>query len=178
MDLARLELGLLVAVMLPRTFPGMNTNQLIGLMFTVLYGAYAIFPAVHGWRSWVLWALTILVGIGRVTFRGPRQSVNLGAEGDGPLRLRQIHTQSSELLSTVVRFARSGSLLLTSGFILLFSSLVFSFFRQACRRRCAGTRRGRRRFCGVVGSLGSLVLRARVGRPTRSAVRTNVVCGE
>jgi len=128
MDLARLELGLLVAVMLPRTFPGMNKNQLIGVMFTPLYAAYAIFPAVQGWKTWTLWALTILAGIGRTLFRGPRQSVDLGAESDGPLRLREVHTQLSELQSIVVRFARSGNFLLAAGFILLFLASFLFFF--------------------------------------------------
>lgn len=130
MDLARLELGLLVAVMLPRTFPGMNKNHLASLIFTTLYSAYAVFPAVHGWRSWTLWSLTILIGIGRTLFRGPRQSADIGEKGDGPLRFRQMQIQLSELWLMLLRFARSGNLLRSSGFLLLFAASLLFFLRN------------------------------------------------
>jgi len=132
MDLGRLELGLLVAIMLPRTFPGMNKNHLLGLMFTTMYGAYAIFPVLHGWRSWALWVLTILVGIGRVVLRGTRQSVDLVEKDEGFLRARQGHVRPSELRLAVTRFARSRDLLRTSGLIFLFlTSFIFFFGSRA-----------------------------------------------
>lgn len=125
MDLARLELGLLVAIMLPRTFPGMSRNHLIGLAFTILYSAYAILPAVQGWRSWVLWALVISFGIGRTYFRGDRQSADLGERSDGPLQLRQMHRCFLLLRLGLLRFARSGNLLRALALLVLFLCSLF-----------------------------------------------------
>jgi hypothetical protein len=56
MQLARLGLGLLVAILLPQSVPELQRRTLVQIGFTLCYSAYSIFPATDTISASFLWA--------------------------------------------------------------------------------------------------------------------------
>jgi hypothetical protein len=62
MELARLCLGLIVAVILPLDLPVFRRNYAIAAGFTFIYSAYATFPVLDTWKSLVICLAAVLAG--------------------------------------------------------------------------------------------------------------------
>ncbi|MEV4483914.1 hypothetical protein [Micromonospora coxensis] len=59
LDLARLTLGLLVAGLLPMSLPYFDKRPVAARSFTMLYAAYAVLPALPGWKGLTLWLIVV-----------------------------------------------------------------------------------------------------------------------
>ncbi len=62
MELARLWLGLIVAIILPLDVSLLRRNYATALCFTFIYSAYATFPILDSWKSALICVAAVLVG--------------------------------------------------------------------------------------------------------------------
>jgi hypothetical protein len=66
MDVARLWLGLTVALILPLDLPVLRRSYVISGGFTLIYSAYATFPVLSPWKSALVCVAAVLVGTAAV----------------------------------------------------------------------------------------------------------------
>jgi hypothetical protein len=62
MELARLWLGLIVAIILPLDISPLRRNYATAFCFTFIYSAYATFPILNSWKSTLICVAAVLAG--------------------------------------------------------------------------------------------------------------------
>ncbi|RKR89505.1 hypothetical protein BDK92_3857 [Micromonospora pisi] len=120
MELARLWLGLIVAVCLPMSLPFLRRNW-VAAIFCAGYAAYAIFPVLDGWAAVLTWCVAMIAG----------QGGNLLAQRDLRRLLRRPGSRGDQRESiTLIRkmgvAAQSGRTALLLAGSLMISGLTFA----------------------------------------------------
>jgi hypothetical protein len=75
MELARLWLGLTVALTLPLDLRVLRRNYVISVVFTLIYSAYITFPVLNSWQSTLICLATVLLGTAAVLMLRRRPAV-------------------------------------------------------------------------------------------------------
>ncbi|MFI6759403.1 hypothetical protein ACIBF5_09705 [Micromonospora sp. NPDC050417] len=125
MELARLWLGLIVAVCLPMSLPFLRRNW-VAAIFCASYAAYAIFPVLDGWAAVLTWCVAMVAGQGgnllaqRLDLR--RLLRRPGTRGDTRVDQRE----SLTLIRKMGVAAQSGRTALLLAGTLMISGLTFA----------------------------------------------------
>jgi|SRR5579859_3903972 len=129
--LARIELGMVVAIFLPPVLPILARYYSLSLLFTATYGGYAIFPASTGWKSWALWIVTTIAGAGRILATTALPAVELtGPHKREPLAV-QLRREPRELREMVVTRATARNLIRLGMTVLLVGITILLLYGSA-----------------------------------------------
>jgi hypothetical protein len=93
-------LGVLVTAALPASVPALRNRPLLALLFSALFGWYAVLPTLDGWAAAFTWL--IAVGAALVSCRLRRDSSGKHSLF-GPLKLREVfrHTATGTLITAM-----------------------------------------------------------------------------
>lgn len=92
MELARLWLGLIVAVALPMSVALLRQRRLASILFTASYSAYVVLPVLSGWRAVTVWAAALAAGLADPASGRPRR------RWPGALRIAALRDVTGEYL--------------------------------------------------------------------------------